>query len=511
MEIYNYNINDTQLNDEQKEALYKIFIFLSNNTNNTNNKLSNMIGIFGQAGTGKTTLIKFIVNIKNLYKFNINKIVLASPTNKALDVIKEKLINVDNNIDISFMTIAQLLSYKKSYDKNHNIIFSRMKKTKNIHDNFDLIIIDESSMITEQNIIDINNDFYKAKNKKPIIFTGDSFQLPPTKEKLSKVFSSNFDLQIIELKNIMRTNKDKIKNLSLLIRDWINEPYKYNLEYIYTEIGKYKCEYINFLNDENKFINNFLIEKNAVILVWTNNERIKYNNIIRKKLFGNVCKEKYLIGEQLIFNNFYKCLSENELIMYFYSSMTAKILNIKIIENFSCKKFEINNIILLIKNYDNTMVSLYNYIQIFIDKFNQSIDMKFKIYKIECSTTKYSKININVIYNNNEYDKDIELGKKYIKTYFEENNCDFPLIKDNIHDIIISLFNKYYEEPFANVDYGYSMTVDKSQGSTFENVYINGTDILDNIKHPYLDFDTAKRRFYTAITRASESINILFI
>ncbi len=47
------------------------------------------------------------------------------------------------------------------------------------------------------------------------------------------------------------------------------------------------------------------------------------------------------------------------------------------------------------------------------------------------------------------------------------------------------------------------------QGSTLQSVFIDARDILDQNRYPFLNLETAKRRFYTAITRASDSVTIL--
>ena len=117
---------------------------------------------------------------------------------------------------------------------------------------------------------------------------------------------------------------------------------------------------------------------------------------------------------------------------------------------------------------------------------------------------------IYVIFHKKSYIKSIELGKRYIKEHFDKQNKIISIdIRDTIRETIVTLFDQYYIQPFASIDYGYSITVDKSQGSTFESVYIDAPDILDQNKYPFLDIDIARRRFYTAITRASQEVNIL--
>ena len=63
---------------------------------------------------------------------------------------------------------------------------------------------------------------------------------------------------------------------------------------------------------------------------------------------------------------------------------------------------------------------------------------------------------------------------------------------------------KIFNEPFANVNYGYCTTVHKSQGSTYHNVYVDINDILNNSR-----LDEMKRCMYTAVTRCSNKIILL--
>lgn len=61
-----------------------------------------------------------------------------------------------------------------------------------------------------------------------------------------------------------------------------------------------------------------------------------------------------------------------------------------------------------------------------------------------------------------------------------------------------------FDSLFAKLDPVYAQTVHKSQGSTYRHVFVHRGDIFKN-----RDFDEAKRCYYTAITRASESLTVL--
>jgi hypothetical protein len=60
---------------------------------------------------------------------------------------------------------------------------------------------------------------------------------------------------------------------------------------------------------------------------------------------------------------------------------------------------------------------------------------------------------------------------------------------------------------YANVKYIFASTIHKSQGSTYENVYINVGSIVGLFKK---DIDLAYRLLYVAVTRASKDIRVLF-
>ena len=58
---------------------------------------------------------------------------------------------------------------------------------------------------------------------------------------------------------------------------------------------------------------------------------------------------------------------------------------------------------------------------------------------------------------------------------------------------------------FANVQYIYSSTIHKLQGSTYETCYVNVYDLITN---DFMSLDEKYRLLYVAITRASKDIKI---
>ena len=106
----------------------------------------------------------------------------------------------------------------------------------------------------------------------------------------------------------------------------------------------------------------------------------------------------------------------------------------------------------------------------------------------------------------------LEKEKKNIAFAISELRDSFKkMFKDQSSSIdrfiIKDLWIRWYEifiKPFASVNYGYSTTVHKSQGSTYGKVFIDLDDIFKNFK-----VEDTKRCIYTALTRASLEVNLL--
>lgn len=107
-----------------------------------------------------------------------------------------------------------------------------------------------------------------------------------------------------------------------------------------------------------------------------------------------------------------------------------------------------------------------------------------------------------------KYENNVEKMKKIIVNYRKnlkkQQISSLSLIDKELIKPIFKLFHKLLIEPFADVNYGYALTVHKSQGSTYYNVYVDMDDIIKNI-----NVDEGKKCLYTAITRASNEVHIL--
>ena len=149
---------------------------------------SNISVITGGPGTGKTTIIKCIIDI--LEDLNI-EYVLCAPTGRAAKRIKE-------TTKKEAKTLHRLLEIAKVDDRDLDAFFN--VDVKQIE--ADVVIVDEASMIDS---IMMNNLFKAMKQNTKIILVGDVDQLPSVGpgDVLKDIITSNA-VNVVELKKIYR-------------------------------------------------------------------------------------------------------------------------------------------------------------------------------------------------------------------------------------------------------------------------------------------------------------------
>ena len=88
----------------------------------------------------------------------------------------------------------------------------------------------------------------------------------------------------------------------------------------------------------------------------------------------------------------------------------------------------------------------------------------------------------------------------------DDENATSPAIK---YITLSQLFGHYLSHVITNtyieVEYGYALTVHKSQGSTYDNVYVEYNNLLSNSKAT-----EQNKLLYTAITRCKHNLHIYY-
>ena len=153
--------------------------------------------IAGYAGTGKSTLVKFIISALNLQPEDVAYVTF---TGKAASVLRQK--GCPNA-----MTAHRLLYYSKRMP-NGRFVF---KPKSTLDGNFSLIVVDEISMLP--------NELWELllSHKKHVIALGDPFQIPPIDKKQD---NHVLDTPHIFLNEIMRqAQESEIIRLTMNIRE----------------------------------------------------------------------------------------------------------------------------------------------------------------------------------------------------------------------------------------------------------------------------------------------------
>jgi len=190
MSIFNH-FKHLNLSPGQEEALTKLTAFLNGN--------ANVFMLKGYAGSGKTTILKGLVEYLQSRE---NDYYLMAPTGRAAKVIREKTGQEAFTIHKSIYNYEDLVEVKDGES------FYYYYKIKN---NIDVInkifIVDEASMLSDAksegeffrfgtsylltDLISFTRINQPMVNSK-IIFVGDPCQLPPVSDNSSKAFNANY-------------------------------------------------------------------------------------------------------------------------------------------------------------------------------------------------------------------------------------------------------------------------------------------------------------------------------
>ena len=504
-----------KLSVSQEEGKQQIFKFLHDS-----NKKNNLFLLKGSAGTGKSTLISHILDNDHFIK---KKIAFSATTNKAVSILQRMSIGRYESLDVIYLTIQKLLQIKRKIDKDGNTLFEtnlkNEKQAKSIF-NYDIIIIDEASMVSQDMMSEILK--IKSRIKGKIIFLGDIAQLPPVNEVESSIFKQ--EIPQYELTEIMRYTGNLV-GLANTFRSLVFDrtvkislkEYKEKNIKIYKHFDKWISQY---LVDLEKIVAKMegtsnILENSPVFLVYTNRMCNIINTEIRKNLFQGVT-EKYTKGEIIIFNNYYyhipsetkyytsqkMAVQEIEEKKYMWCDFTIKLLE-SIEPVFT--KFLISNTITdidmpeLQRNMFAKVESLFNKLNsLELPYYNLTLNDGKSIWVLHSDSEKRFDSLVELIRTNLKKFKQFH-QKKYGK------NIQLKGLIDSIMTYIWEYFYVKVIDIFADICYGYCITTHKSQGSTFRNVYID----INNIITKNSNEEESYRCLYTAITRSSKKVNIL--
>jgi len=470
---------DFVLNDQQKEVIKQIDDFI-------NNKDEFAMTISGWAGTGKTTLME-IVNKRYWMSHTVH---FAATTHKAAGVLKEKVGKKVFTVNSLFGIMIETDMDGETYDVS--------KKARKLADDKvkpnSIIIIDEASMLSIQNYIDV---ILKAKERKcKIIFIGDSAQLSPVNEEDISIVFRNTDHRIVELTKVMRTDDNSILDESSSVRLEGNFTYNTHINENGDGVKYIKSNDVKeILNVIDSHIDGLKDNPNYFrVLTYTNANVEKLNMMIRKKLgYDGINPQP---GEPLMaYSNW----------GYMGMGMSGAIYKIVNSEAYTVKG--------ITNEYDEDISDMITY-----SNEGRLDDYNLHIIDLEVEDSLGNPIDVPLIdVKNNEHNREIVVALSYEKVHqwgkyreaeekMERLKClekinaidEFLFVNDNVYDKFGTLIQAKV------IDYGYAHTIHKSQGSTFTHVLINDDDISR-----CLDKNVRRQLRYVAVTRAQKSANII--
>lgn len=286
-------MSEIQLNNEQDTALIALTkMIVSSNPF--------VATLSGPAGTGKTTLCRNILKVAQQSKL---KVIGVAPTHKAKKVLRRSL-NHKSFATVFVTTVASLLNKMKQ----HSYIGTNRYQSNgsNKMSNFDLFIIDEASMICDDDteaIID-----YGTQHGQKILFVGDSAQIPNPQQILEENRDGSFsksDSLVFDLENhfalttIMRQTSS---NPLIDVYDFIRKNLCVDLEFDRTTKLTPENNGITYITSPSKFNSSITecfkntenkLDENKVIC-YTNESVRFYNKLVRKAL--GILGEPFPVG-----------------------------------------------------------------------------------------------------------------------------------------------------------------------------------------------------------------------
>lgn len=454
-----------QLTDDQKEALQYMHDFIEG----PNREMV----LRGPAGTGKTSLVNVL--LAELDKAKFFEYICTATTNKAVEVISR---NTGREFDRTIYSLEGL-TVKDEDDRGAKLVREPGAQSK-LKD-YDLIIVDEASMVPLQLIQEIEYDLLEHSRPK-VIYIGDPCQLPPVSDKqLGMSESMVFQLPLwFELTKVMRTALDNpiLKLVTGMREDMTSEGDKFEYVDSLTEEG----DGVRFYDNRNKFMETmyecFLSEEykkdtdHCMAVAWRNISVDAINAKVRKRIYPDM-EAEYAEGEEVrTAIAFRRPVPGKKDVFYPVYSMEERLKILEVEEDtdpryeLECYKVTVCNFRALPKNRTTTIAYILK--KTSIEKYNILLTEK----AAECK------------------EREKEPGHDGKGHLYTKKEAWAPY-----NDL-----RRYY----LWVDYIYAMTTHKAQGTTVQNVFVVERDM--NLNQDVIERNKLK---YTAFTRAAKRLHVL--
>ncbi len=489
--IFDVSVGSACLSDEQQR-------FLDTAINMVNGKTPfNVITLLAGAGCGKTYVLKQL--IKQLVKSG-KSVKVVCPTHKALSLYNDTAqfySTVASHIGMQFsISDAGEPKYtiNKAYDGDDGDDGDALT--------IDVIVLDEVGMVTESNVRLI------AGTCKYLILSGDFYQLPPVNDIGFSYYPGS---EVMELTKIFRFKSSEQMESSYALRDAIAKKD--------SKIPDVYCRYS--LSRESSISEYVKQHKNGlkpVILAYTNKVVSEFNQRINAELYGD---EEFAVGSPILTlspiirsvpnvipNSVWKNASVTDKVVVPQSSfgvVTGKQELKNFVPPINPYGYKFNHetkIVTMVKDMYKTLCRKHNVTGIAVES---DLPVTLNIYPAIVMDKINNALKAMLQYANSRKAVPVDLAE-YESIVAREFIFDItPYVsdwsynKDAARDILVALKMVMCRDM---VNPAYAMTIHRSQGSTFDTVYVDVADVTKKRGKSY-DYDTVMRLLYVATTRAA--------
>lgn len=453
------------LTKQQQQVLNSIKEFL-------NNDVSVFI-LKGYAGTGKTTMISYIID--EVAKYD-KKPILMAPTGRAARVLSSKTKREANTIHRCIYELDTIETKEDSDDIRYIFPLKDVEDAAKNH----ICIVDESSMIgtckvhnelfefgTGSLLYDLLT-FVAPHRGGKVIFIGDPMQLPPVGDNASNALDEQFfndnkiKVMVGELTDVVRQNQDSaILGNAMKVRALLESTHRNNLVFDRKENEVVDIEGYNMPKQLLNIHPKPEIGQ-SVIITFSNRQARDYNYAVREILYPG--EKQIVIGDilQVVSNNY----------------------GLDVMNGDFVKVTDISSAI----EYQSAPV----YVTVNRERVRQNVTLAFRDVRIMLDDGREK--NCKIIESMLD-DADANLTFIQIQALYINFCIRHPELKRNSQQFKELLKNDPYYNALR-VKYGYAITGHKSQGGEWHTVFVDYTGRTglsnDNL-----------RWTYTVTTRAS--------
>ncbi len=551
-------IANSSLTSDQAVAFDLIRDFLNDDS-------EHIFVLSGSAGVGKSHMTKFVVDF---VQDTLRKVVLGiAPTHKAKRVLSSFL-NSGRFLTVTTMTVASFLGKIRNHSYIGTKNYSRGNANKLIH--YDLIILDEISMVADEDYLKIAD--YVSVHDRKLICVGDSCQIPsPSQGLVMKQLDTTEERGLVKSDSIAFRNKNNYV-LSEIVRQAAESPIIKLVTYLrdnlltreQTEIILQELDLNHLIIKKEELYKDFAahftetreriknrkdqdastITSSTKIIAYTNVRVFEHNMSVRRELGY---KDKFVEGEIMVgVNNvgFPTLIIEN--------GCEYLITNVKQTDTgkAGCYSPLVGFQAVLKSGRTTTPVFFVNPTHKSNLRFMQDIIARAKIvnaygskpedYKRYTQLKNATIFTDCIFYYDNTVVTEATMREQHPLLFTKVSeviDADTREIRANQLTINVEeLYPGILEERLKDtkmysdgevladrwcviekdLDYGYAITGHKCQGSTYENVYVDDDDfekIKDRFNHKFGALEIRTKEFnqlkYVAFTRASKVLRII--